>query len=212
MSKAQFLVYLILKKQVPGKLGSTNLNALFPGFQSRTELRRIAWERKQKYLSKRQEEHHRLLLHSQDENHWSTSSGKYRKDRMPGLVTGKVASKRDTDPYRMRKHIENSLMEKAMYPDDKRDGPHFNPIDVPILDILAMEADQEYGWKYPSTETLQTFQAFWGLGDRMLDNCVMKGIILNGDQSEKKQRDIIAWHHETMGRQRLPLQPSQLGC
>ena len=82
-----------------------------------------------------------------------------------------------------------------MYPDDKRDSHHFNPIDVPILNILAMEADQEYGWKYPSTET---FQAFWGLGDRVLDNCIVKEIILNGDQSEQEQRDIIAWHHEKM--------------
>ena len=62
-----------------------------------------------------------------------------------------------------------------MYSDDKRDGPHF-----------------------PSTETLQSFQAFQGLGDRVLNNCVVKEIILNSNQSEKEQQDIIAWHHEKM--------------
>ena len=93
-------------------------------------MRRIARERKQKYLSRRMEEHHRLLVPSQEENHWSTSSGKYGKDRMPTLVTGKAASKHDTNTYRMKKHIEHSLLEKAMYPHDKRDGRHFNPIDV----------------------------------------------------------------------------------
>ena len=85
-----------------------------------------------------------------------------------------------------------------MYPVDKRDSRHFNPIDVPILDILAMEADQEYGWKYPSKEALQEFKEFRGLSDRMLKKCVVKEIILNGDQSEQEQKDIIAWHHERM--------------
>ena len=54
-------------------------------------MRRIARERKQKYLSRRMEDHHRLLVPSQDDNHWSTSSGKYGKDRMPALVTGREA-------------------------------------------------------------------------------------------------------------------------
>ena len=49
-----------------------------------------------------------------------------------------------------------------MYPVDERDGRHFNPIDVPLLDILAMEAEQEYGWKYPSKEALQELQEFRG--------------------------------------------------
>ena len=80
---------------------------------------------------------------------------------MLALVTGKEASRRNCHAYRMRKHIDHSLLEKAMYPDDKRDGRHFNPIDVPILDILTMEADQEYRWKYPSKEALQKFQEFW---------------------------------------------------
>ena len=108
-------------------------------------MRRIARERKQKYLSRRMKDHHGLLVPSQDENHWSTSSGKYGKARMPALVTGKVASNHDSDAYRIKKRIEHSSLEKAMYPDDKRDGRHFNPIHVPILNVLAMEAAQEYG-------------------------------------------------------------------
>ena len=66
------------------------------------------------------------------------------------------------------------------------DSLHFNPIEVPVLDTMAMKADQEYGWKYPSTETLQNFQAFGCIGDLVLDNCVVKEIILNGTQSEKE--------------------------
>ena len=117
---------------------------------------------------------------------------------MPALVTGREASRRDTDAVRMRNHICNSSLEKAMYPVDKRDGSHFNPVDVPILDILAMEADQEYGWKYPSQETLQEFQEFRGLGDRMFKKYEVKEIVLNGNQTEKEEWDIIAWHHKRM--------------
>ena len=106
------------------------------------------------------DDHHRLLIPNQHNNHWSTSTGKYGKDRMQALVTGRQASRRDTDAHRMRRHIEKSSLYDAMYPVNKRDGRHFNPIDVPLLDILAMEAEQEYGWKYPSQEALQEFQEF----------------------------------------------------
>ena len=61
------------------------------------------------------------------------------------MVMGKEVSMRDSDAYRMRKHIKSSSLQDAMYPVDKRDGAHFNPVDVPLLDILAVEADQEYG-------------------------------------------------------------------
>ena len=55
-----------------------------------------------------------------------------------------------------------------------------------------MEADQEFGWKYPPKEALQEFQEFQGLGDRMLKKCIVKEIVLNGDQLEREQLDIIA--------------------
>ena len=85
-----------------------------------------------------------------------------------------------------------------MYPVDKRDGAHFNPVDVPLLDILAMEADQEYGWKIPSKEVLQEFQDFRGLGARMLKKCEVKEITLNGNQTEEEQLAIFSWYYERM--------------
>ena len=51
---------------------------------------------------------------------------------------------------------------------------------MPILDTLAMEPDQEYGWQFPSKETLLYFQAYRGLGGLVLDDCVVKEIVLNG--------------------------------
>ena len=120
------------------------------------------------------DDHHRLLVPNQGYNHCSTSTGKYGKDRMPALVTGKHVSMRDSNAYRMRMHIESSSLQDAMYPVNKRDGAHFNPVDVPLLHTLAMEADQEYGWKLPSKESLQEFQDFQGLGSRMLKKCEVK--------------------------------------
>ena len=100
-----------------------------------------------------------------------------------------------------------------MYPIDKQDGHHLNPVDVPLLDILAMEANQEYGWKYPSKEALQELQEFRGLGDRMLEKCVVKEITLNGDQSEQEQLAIIAWYHKRMveDNEIFPYTPLSLG-
>ena len=110
MSKAQFLILLGFNKQAAGRPNSTNINAVFPRFQSQSDLSRMARERKQKYFSRRMEDHHRLLVPSQDKNHWSTSTGKYGKDWMPALMTGREASRWDTDTYRMRKHIDHSSL------------------------------------------------------------------------------------------------------
>ena len=88
--------------------------------------------------------------------------------------------------------MESSSLQDAMYPVDKQDGTHFNPVNVPLLDILAVEADQEYGWKIPSKEVLQEFRDFRGLGPRMLQKCEVKEITLNGNQTEEEQLAIVS--------------------
>ena len=117
---------------------------------------------------------------------------------MSTLVTRRETSRRETDVRRMERHIEYLSMARAMYPKDKRDAQHFKPLEVPILDTLAMEADQEYGWQFPSKETLQYFQAYQGIGDLVLDDCIVKEIVLNGTQSEQEQLEIISWQRERM--------------
>lgn len=62
----------------------------FLRFQSRDKVLRTARERKQRYLSEAQGEHHRLWVPRTAENHWSNSSGMYGKDRIPALVVGKL--------------------------------------------------------------------------------------------------------------------------
>ena len=77
---------------------------------------RKARERKQKYLSKDQEEHHRLLVLRSDSNHWSNSSSYYSKDNIPALVTGQADRKRDEDRRRMEKNLKHSSLDRAMDP------------------------------------------------------------------------------------------------
>ena len=80
----------------------------------------------------------------------------YGKLRIPSLLTGTQPSRRDSHSNQMRRQIRHSSLSRAIYPKKERDGKHFNPIKVPILDMLAVEAEKEFGWKYPSVETIQT--------------------------------------------------------
>ena len=128
-----------------------------PRFQPALKLRRIARERKHFLMSRQFQGHHRFLVPGQDHNHWSMSSGKYGKDRIPALVTGKEAPRSKTDSEKMEMHLEYLSLSMAIYPWNEKDGIHFNPLEVPILDILAMEADQKFGWKYPSQGILKQF-------------------------------------------------------
>ena len=100
----------------------------------------------------------------------------------------------------MERHIHHSSLHPALYPKDERDARHFNPLEVPIFDILALDGEKEYGWQYPFKETLQQFQAYRGLGNEMIADCVIKELVLNGTQLEQEQKEIVQWHHARMER------------
>ena len=72
-------------------------------------------------------------------NHWSNATGTYSKDNIPLLVTGQRDGKWDTDRVRMERHLKYSSLDQAMFPEKEPFGRMFNPLDVPILDILAVE-------------------------------------------------------------------------
>ena len=83
---------------------------------SRDEVMRNARERKQKYLSNPQEQHHRLLVPRSDSNHWSNSTGYYSKENIPVLVTGQPDSRRDEDRKKMERHLRYSSLDRVMNP------------------------------------------------------------------------------------------------
>ena len=94
--------------------------------------------RKQYYLSLPQDEHHRLLVPRTATNHWSNSTGTYSKDNVPLLVTGKKDDKWEKDRVKMERHLKFSSLDQAMFPEKDQFKRMFNPLDVPILDILAV--------------------------------------------------------------------------
>ena len=140
-----------------------------------------ARKRKQNFLSKTQRNHHTLLVPPTESNNWSNNTGKYGKKNLLSLLTGAQPSRRDTHTDQMRRHIRHSSLDRALYLRNKVDGAKFNPVDVPILDMLAVEAQKEYGWKYPSEKTIRTYQDYQGLSTSMLSHCKTDEIILNAN-------------------------------
>ena len=66
------------------------------------------------------------------------------------------------------------------------------------MDILAVETEKDYGWMFPSRDTMMTLQVNRGLARSMVRTCRVEEIILNGEQTEEEQRRIVAWHHKQL--------------
>ena len=50
----------------------------------------------------------------------------------------------------MEWHLKGSSLSKAMYLQDKMDNKAFNPLDVPLIDILMVETEKQFRWSDPS--------------------------------------------------------------
>ena len=85
-----------------------------------------------------------------------------------------------------------------MFPEKEPFGRMYNPLDVPILDILAVETEREFGWQYPSQATMLGLQANRGLARSMLQICDVKELVLNGEQTDEEQKEIISWHYRQL--------------
>ena len=172
---------------------------------SQDELMKTARERRQKYLSRPQEEHHRLLVPRTTSNHWSNTGGYYSKENIPSLVTGQQNSKWDEDRMKMEQHLRYSSLDHAMYPEKASFGRMFNPLEIPIMDILAVDTEREFGWQYPSQATLVGLQANRGLARSMMGTCEVREIILNGEQTEDEQKEIIDWHYLQLAKDQVEM-------
>ena len=134
----------------------------------------------------------------------------YGKKNLPSLLTNIQPLRRDSQTNQMRRHIRLSSLDRALYPKDEHNGKRFNLLEVPILDMLAVETEREYGWNYPSAETIRTYQDYIGLSAGMLRHCETKEILLNGNQTEKEQRDIISWYQDRMAEDNTAMPNSPL--
>ena len=108
-------------------------------FMSRDKLMKSARERRQYYLSRPKEEHHRLLVPRTASNHWSNTTGTYSMDNIPILVTGQRDRRWDEDRVKIEQHLRYSSLDQAMFPEKEHFGRMFNPLETPIMDILAVD-------------------------------------------------------------------------
>ena len=100
-----------------------------------------ARERKLRLLSKIQRIHHTFLVPKTESNDWSNNTGMYGKKNVPSLLTRTQPSRRDSHSDQMRRHIRYSSLDRALFPNNERYGKRFNPVEVPILDMLTVEAE-----------------------------------------------------------------------
>ena len=152
--------------------------------------------------------HHTFLVPKTESNNWNNNTRMYGKKNVLSLLTGTQPSGRDSHSDQMRRHIRYSSMDRALFPKDERHGKPFNPVEVPILNMLTVEAEKEFGWNYLSAETIQAYQDYRGLSTDMLDHCKTKEILLNSNQME--QRVIISWYHDRMAEDNTAMPNSPL--
>ena len=98
----------------------------------------------------------------------------------------------------MERHLKYSSLDHAMIPEKDYYKSKFNPVQVPLMDMLAVDTEKDYGWTFLSRDTMVTLQANRGLARSMLRTCEVKEIILNGDQTEEEQQGIVAWLHQQL--------------
>ena len=100
----------------------------------------------------------------------------------------------------MERHLKFSSIDGAIDPKVYSYKHKFNPLEVPLMDILAVDTQRDFEWQFPSRETMMSLQANRGLARSMLRVCEVREIILNGNHSEDEQREIIDWHHQQLAR------------
>ena len=151
-----------------------------------------------------------MLLQRTNDNDWSSSRGYYGKKAVPELVSGTSRGRWEDDSVKMERHLKYSSLSRAMFPLRTGHQQMFNPLGVPLMDIFAIETEKEYGWTYPSSDTMISLQRNRGLSREMLETCRVEEIVLNGDQSEEDQHKIIAWHYDQLRRDQAEMPGSPL--
>ena len=82
------------------------------------------------------------------------------------LIAGRVQPRKDK--LNMDMFLKNSSMNKVQLPQDPEDRKLFNPVEVPLLDLLAVDKDRMDSWNIPSKQYITEMQTNRGLSLEIL--------------------------------------------
>ena len=80
----------------------------------------------------------------------------YNKNSLVELVAGRVQPRRDK--LNMDRFLKNSVLNKTQLPNKLKERQLFNPVEVPLLDLLAVDSDQMDSWNVPDRKCIKQMQ------------------------------------------------------
>ena len=104
------------------------------------------WMDKYRILPVRSEQ--QFLIPPSDNWNWGKNL-RYNKDSLVRLIAGKIVHRKDK--ANMDNFLKNSALSEIQTPQEQSDRRSFNPIEIPILDLLAVDRDRADSWNVPTS-------------------------------------------------------------
>ena len=133
------------------------------------------------------ETHQQFLVPPTDDWSWGKNLI-YNKDSLVKLVAEKIVKRKDK--VNMDNFVKNSATDKIQIPNEPEDRRKFNPVEIPLLDMLAIDKDRVDSWDVPSRQYITQLQANRGLGFNILDRVEVREIVVGVTSPEKLKETI----------------------
>ena len=114
----------------------------------------------------------------------------YNKESLVELIAGRIQKRKDT--LNMNRFVKNSFINKIQLPNELEDRRIFNPGEVPLLDMLAVDKDRMDSWDVPSRQYITQMQANRGLSLDILKLVEVREIVV-GVTPPAKLKETINW-------------------
>ena len=128
-----------------------------------------------------------FLIPPSDNWNWGKNL-RYNKDSLVNMIAGKIVHRKDK--VNMDNFLKNSALSEIQTPQEQSDRKSFNPIEIPILDLLAVDRDRADSWNVPTSEYITRMQADRGLSLDMIKLVEVREIIV-GVKAPEKLMDLI---------------------
>ena len=135
---------------------------------------------------------------------WSWGKNKlFNKDSLVESISRKVKPRQDT--FNMDLFLRQSAINKIQLPEEPEDRKLFNPVEIPILDLLAADSDRVDSWNVPDRKCIINMQVNRGLSLQMLKQVTVKEIIVGATPSEQLKETIKwMWEQYAINQAELP--------